>query len=174
MSEPLQLSTDLAAKIRLHAKGQDPVAFLEARFAHDPDSEITTLDDLAAVAMAPRERKFSIHSKVFKCEVRGLTGKESAEVDKIDQGIIAPKDSKSGMPNEEDPSYKAAINEARRLKRAMAISIAIPSLKLKEKGPTAREQAEWLYSSLPPGVIDEMWQAVFELTADPVQNAIFT
>lgn len=134
--------------------------------------EVTSIETLIQLASSERERCFELNGRPLKLRIRALSADESAAIDKIEQGVIPPRDPKTGLPNEEDAEYRERLAAARRMKRVMAFEKGILSFKL--VGDTPREKAEFLYAKLPPGVIEEIWQAIHQLTVDPVENALFT
>ncbi len=155
---------------RAEGAGKDVPAFLAERYggAH---VEITDLDELVRMASEPRERTFTIHGQPRKIRYRALSADESAEVDKVTNAVIAPRDAK-GFINDDDPVYKQNLQLAQRISRVKAFEYAVLSFKL--KGETEREKADFLYKKLPPGVINEIWRAILELTSDPIENALFS
>ncbi len=166
---PVSLLEAITARAR--SKGLSVDQFLMQSYGGE-HTEVTSVDELVALASAERERTFSLHGRKLKVRMRALSADESAEVDKVQAGIIPPKDPKTGIPNEDDPDYLARVRKARRIQRATIFDLCVLSFKL--KGDTLPDRADFLYKSLPPGIIEGVWRAVLELTSDPIENALFT
>ena len=172
VSEPITIdgSTADAIRTRADAAGKDVPQFLADHFA-TAHRQVSSIEDLIAMASAPKERSFMLNGVPLKITIRALTAEEAAETDRLLDQVVAPI-GKDGKPDRENAAYRAAMEDAVRLKRAAMWDLAVVGLK--PPGANLKEKADYLYKHLPPGVIVEVGSAILQLTSDPIEHAVFS
>lgn len=133
--------------------------------------EFTSLDQLIELAVAERAYDFELNGKPRRIRLRPLLPEESAEIEKITERVVPPKD-KDGLRNEDDPKYKADFHAAWDLRRAATLNLCILSFKL--IGEDLAGKAAYLKRKLPQGVTQDLFMRVLEITSSPIQNGTFT
>jgi hypothetical protein len=112
----------------------------------------------------------------LRIELRALTADEVQECNRITDKIRPPSetDKKTNQTtyDTEDPEYQERMKVGLRQKKTAwfvkgLISFQIP-------GDTLQEQAVNLYKQMPIGVIEDIYNALMELTGDPFKDALFT
>ena len=111
----------------------------------------------------------------LRIELRALTADEVQECNRITDKIRPPSetDKKTNQTtyDTEDPEYQERMKVGLRQKKTAwfvkgLISFQIP-------GDTLQEQAVNLYKQMPIGVIEDIYNALMELTGDPFKDALF-
>ena len=112
----------------------------------------------------------------LRIELRALTADEVQECNKITDKIRPPSetDKKTGQTTyeTEDPEYQERMKVGLRQKKAAWFQKGVISFQI--PGETLEEKAVNLYKQFPIGVIEDIYNALMELTGDPFKDALFT
>lgn len=132
---------------------------------------ITSFKQLLEAATAVRTFQFELNTRSFTLQIRPLNAEEAAMLDKIDGDILPPREKGTDRPLLDDAGYRAKMDKALRIKRVTAFDMALISFKL--DGDSIDEKIRRLYSQMPPGVIEEIWRRILEITGNPIDNGLF-
>ena len=112
----------------------------------------------------------------LRIELRALTADEVQECNRITDKIRPPSetDKKTNQTtyDTEDPEYQERMKVGLRQKKAAWFQKGVISFQI--PGETLEEKAVNLYKQFPIGVIEDIYNALMELTGDPFKDALFT
>lgn len=163
----------------LSEKYPNGATFLNGDLTPRPQAaKVTNLQALGELARAPQNLTFELRGQMMSMDVRGLNGEEAAEVDKIPDPVAPMKKMPTGKGGAtvdqydfNDPAYKAQVQQAFELKRAMMISMGLVGLEV--PGSNVDEKAAWLRKTFPPQVLELIRSKIQSLTSDEISTAAF-
>jgi hypothetical protein len=184
LAAPFSPEEAVALLLQIHPKGfrVDQGGNLSAA-GSEPDGrsseKITSLDRLSELARAPKTLQIEIHGCLVEIAVKGLSGEEDAEADKVLSEVGPPPKKykiEQGKKVEDgfdynDKEWVGKRVEALRLKRARVISMGLSDLEV--PGDTLEAKADWLSKNFPPHVLDALHAAIANLTTEPIERAAF-
>ncbi len=134
--------------------------------------KLLDFQSLVDLSMGERFYDFTLNKQECRLQIRPLTGDESSEIDKIDASIVAPKKPNSQEYDENDPVYLDRLAALRRRKRVLVFRRCLKDFHI--DGETLDAQVKSLYGKLPIGIIEGLYSAILEITANPIEGAVFT
>ena len=180
---PAPTASEVAAAIAL-IRLQHPAGFTvdaDGLLAARPSGLIKprSLAELLALKAEPRRLKLELAASLVEVEVYALEEKLTAEFERKVPTPVPPVKMKveNGKPvadgyDREDAGYKAAVEAAYQLRRALTIAAAVPLMGV--QGGTPEAMSDWLREQkLPVHFLDSLYAAAKAMSEQPQERASF-